>query len=222
MWVGHYASGLIAKPFAPTVPLWLLALAGAVPDAIFFILQFFGIESFNLDPKLIPRGCFPYSNDYPYSHSLAGMAVTGAALAALWKAKATTSVTLKDQLVIIAATASHFLLEWPVHRKDVKITPHDSYQLGAGLFDHPVVVFVMETVLFLFALWVYATYSPPSARAGYLKNKNRLWGVIAVMICQQAQFCFSAAPTTETRWVHAPLFLGMILGSSWLLGKLEQ
>ena len=29
------------------------------------------------------------------------------------------------------------------------------------------------------------------------------------------------APTTETRWVHGPLFLFMILGSSYLLGMLD-
>lgn len=77
MWVAHYASGLIAKPFAPRVPLSLLALAGAFPDVVFFLLQFFGIETFNLDSSLISHGCFPYSNDYPYSHSLLGMTLSG-------------------------------------------------------------------------------------------------------------------------------------------------
>ena len=70
-------SGLVAKPFAPIVPLSVLALAGALPDVVFFLLQFFGIETFSLDGSLISRGCFPYSNDYPYSHSLLGMVISG-------------------------------------------------------------------------------------------------------------------------------------------------
>ena len=71
-------TGLFAKPFAPRVPLIVLALAGAAPDAAFFLMQFFGLETFNFDSSLVKRGCFPYSNDYPYSHSLVGMAGVGA------------------------------------------------------------------------------------------------------------------------------------------------
>jgi hypothetical protein len=70
--------GLIAKPFAPRVPLAVLALAGALGDVVFFILQFVGIESFNFDSSIARQGgCFPYSNDYPISHSMAGMAISG-------------------------------------------------------------------------------------------------------------------------------------------------
>lgn len=58
---------------ATTLPLAVLSLAVALPDVTFFLLQFLGIETFNFDAAIAKRGCFPYSNDYPYSHSLAGM-----------------------------------------------------------------------------------------------------------------------------------------------------
>lgn len=60
------------------MPLIVLTLAGALPDAIFFLLQLVGIETFNFDPSIARKGgCFPYTNDYPLSHSLAGMAASG-------------------------------------------------------------------------------------------------------------------------------------------------
>lgn len=72
------STGLVAKPFAPRVPLALLTFAGALPDALFFLLQFLGIETFNFDQGIANHaGCFPYTNDYPFSHSLAGMVVSG-------------------------------------------------------------------------------------------------------------------------------------------------
>ncbi|KAI0718927.1 hypothetical protein C8T65DRAFT_570063 [Cerioporus squamosus] len=222
MWIAHYASGLVAKPFAPRVPLSLLTLAGALPDVIFFLLQFFGIETFNLDASLIPRGCFPYSNDYPYSHSLLGMALAGVALAALYKSTTTRLVTGKDLAAIVAASASHFLLEWPSHRTDIKITPHDSYALGAGMFDHTVVTFFVECAIFLAGLWAYTSFSPMATKAGYKTHRNRLPGIVLFLIGAQAHFSFGSAPTSETRWVHAPLFLGQVLASCWLLGKLES
>jgi hypothetical protein len=78
MWVAHFAPGLVAKIFAPYVPLSLLCLAGAAPDALFLILNFLGVESFRLDKSIVGKGgCFPYANDYPYSHSLVGIAVLG-------------------------------------------------------------------------------------------------------------------------------------------------
>jgi hypothetical protein len=49
MWITHYAPGLIAKIFAPRVPLALLAFAGEANDALFFFLNFFGIESFGIN-----------------------------------------------------------------------------------------------------------------------------------------------------------------------------
>ncbi|KAL1951192.1 hypothetical protein VTO73DRAFT_341 [Trametes versicolor] len=222
MWVAHYASGLIAKPFAPRVPLSLLALAGAFPDVVFFLLQFFGIETFNLDSSLIPRGCFPYTNDYPYSHSLLGMTLSGVALAVGYRWSTSAPVTLRDQAAIVAASASHFLLEWPSHREDIKITPHDSFQLGAGLFDSPVATFLVECAIYLAGLWVYTTFAPITTKVGYKTHKNRLWGITLFLIGAQAHFAFGSAPTTETRWVHAPLFLSQVLASSWLIGKLES
>ncbi|KAH9949396.1 hypothetical protein B0H21DRAFT_777358 [Amylocystis lapponica] len=221
MWIAHYVSGLVAKPFAPLVPLSVLCLAGALPDALFFLLQFVGIESFNLNPALIPRGCFPYSNDYPYSHSLAGMVASGVALAVGFKMCSSAPVGPKEQAAIVLASASHFLFEWPSHREDVKITPHDAQQLGAGLFDHPAATFAVESALFLGALWVYATLAPLATRAGYTAHPRRLHAVVALMLAQQAHFCFGSAPTTQTRWVHAPVFLFEILASCWLIGRLE-
>ncbi|KAH7927238.1 hypothetical protein BV22DRAFT_1007297 [Leucogyrophana mollusca] len=224
MWIAHFAPGLVAKPFAPGVPLSLLALAGAIPDATFFILNFFGLESFSVDPKLMRRGCFPYATDYPFSHSLVGMAALGLALTAGYTLMTQRKVTPKDQAILLAVTLSHFLFEVPSHREDVKITPMDSTNLGAGLFDRPFVLFLLESLLFLGGLFVYTTFAPLATKLGYKRagNMNRLWGIIAFMIVQQAHFCFGSAPTTNTKWIHAPVFLSEILLDSWLIGKLES
>ncbi|EED80214.1 predicted protein [Postia placenta Mad-698-R] len=221
MWIAHYASGLIAKPFAPGIPLSVLCLAGAAADALFFLLNFIGLESFNFDAS-IAGGCFPYTNDYPYSHSLVGMGVSGLLVAAAYKAaRPDARVSSTDLLVIVAAGLSHFLLEWPSHRHDVKLTPHDAHAFGVGLFNYPTLNLLAETAIFLAGLWVYATFAPKVTKTGYLTHKNRLGMIVAFMLVQQAHFCYGAAPTAETRWVHAPIFLGEIFGSCWVLGKLE-
>jgi len=224
MWIAHYASALAAKPFASGVPLSILALASALSDATFFSLNLLGFERWSVDSSLVRKGgCFPYHTEYPYSHSLLGMAVIGVLLAGGYTALSHRKVTLQDQLTIVLLSMGHFLFEIPAHRTDVKITPHDNVALGSGLFDHPFPLFILESAIFLAGMYVYTTYAPPIAKAGYKTSGNewKLWAVTGFMIVQQAHFCFGAAPTTETRWVHAPLFLFEILFSSWALGKLE-
>ncbi|KAF7972172.1 hypothetical protein HWV62_18744 [Athelia sp. TMB] len=222
MWVGHYAAGLIAKPFAPRVPLSLLCLASAILDATFFVLNLIGIESFAVNDEFSKRGCFPYATNYPYTHSLLGMVVIGIALAGAYNATTTrVKVPLQDLAVIVAVAASHFLLELPAHREDVKITPNDNVALGAGLFDKPATLFALETGLFFAGLWVYTALAPLATRSGYKNNINILRAVVVFMVVQQAHFCFGAAPTYETRFIHAPTFLFEILLSCWALGKLE-
>lgn len=149
MWIAHYApgkysslrpdhphpsrdTGLIAKIFAPRVPLWLLAFAGEANDALFFLLQFTPLESFAVDPGLAQTGCFPYATHYPYSHSVLGMVLTGIALAGAYTALTGRKVSLGDQAAIVLTTLTHALLEWPAHRADVKVLPHDGTAIGAG------------------------------------------------------------------------------------------
>ncbi|KIP11743.1 hypothetical protein PHLGIDRAFT_63177, partial [Phlebiopsis gigantea 11061_1 CR5-6] len=228
-WIAHFASGLVAKPFAPRVSLAVLAFAGPMPDALFFVLQFFGIESFNLAESIARQGgCFPYTNDYPLSHSLAGMLICdliGVILAVLYKSFARVPASLTDMLAITATSTSHFLLEWPSHRHGkghhTKITPGDNAAYGAGLFDYPLATFATENVIFFAGLWVYMTFAPAACKAGMQQHPSLLKIVSAVMVAQQAQFCVPSAPTRESRWVHAPLFLSLILGSCCLLGMLD-
>ncbi|KAI6112504.1 hypothetical protein EDD16DRAFT_1484723 [Pisolithus croceorrhizus] len=224
MWIGHVAAGLVAKVFAPGVPLWLLILAGFLPDAIFFTLSLFRVESFQVHEELARRGgCFPYAADYPYSHSLVGIAVIGIALTAAYILLSDRNVKAKEAAALFSVVLSHFFLELPSHRPDIKLHPAEQSAHGAGLLDYSVADFIIEGALFLWALWVYATYAPLATKVGFkgAGQRSRLWLVVSFLLFQQAQFCFGRTPTDEVRWVHAPLYLSQILVNCMLIGRLE-
>ena len=109
---------MIAKPFVPGIPLSVLALSSSAADALFFLVTFAGLESFNLDKAIVARsGGFPYTNDYPYSHSLVGMGFAGAIVGLGYKfLNPNARVSATDFAVITAVGMSHFLMELPVHR----------------------------------------------------------------------------------------------------------
>lgn len=224
MWIGHVAPGLVAKVFAPGVPLWLLVLAGFLPDAAFFTLNLFGVESFQVHEEFARRGgCFPYATDYPYSHSLVGIAVIGIALTAAYILLMDRSVKVKEAVAVFSVVLSHFFLELPSHTPDIKLHPAEQSAHGVGLLDYSVTDFIIESALFLWALWVYATYAPLATKAGFKRSgqRSRLWLVVSFLLFQQAQFCFGRTPTDEIRWVYAPLYLSQILVSCTSIGRLE-
>ncbi|KAF8516050.1 hypothetical protein JB92DRAFT_2716243 [Gautieria morchelliformis] len=222
MWVAHIAPGLIAKPFVPNVPLWVLALAGALPDAIHFILNLLRIESFNFDPALASKGCFPYSNDYPFTHSLLGMAVAGFVYAGIYTMLTDRRVTLQDQGTIVLTVLSHFFLELPAHRKDVKITPGSSTAFGKGLFDHPLALFILEMAILWSGFLVWNAMSAPFAKAGAIRDPSLPRTLLIFFALEQAYFCFGPAPTSESRFIHAPMFLAEILLNSYMVGMLDR
>ncbi|KAF9245743.1 hypothetical protein BU15DRAFT_40581 [Melanogaster broomeanus] len=228
MWIGHAVSALTAKPFAPSVPLSVLALAAALPDALSFVFSLLGFESFDIDEDLVKRGCYPYVADYPYSHSLVGMAASGVALAVGYLFLSGRKVTLKDEAVLLAVTLGHFFIQPPSHRPNVDLSPAlgntiTPGNMGASLYDHPLALFITECLLLLGAIGVYTTFSPLATRVGYKREgyMARLWAVVAYFAAQEAHFMFSPALPPETRWIHAPLFLFKVAVNSWLLGKLE-
>ena len=192
MWIAHYAPGLVAKIFAPKVPLSLLSFAGEASDALFFVLNFIGLESFSVNPVYKVTGCFPYDTYYPFSHSFLGMFLVGIGLAAAYSSYSKRAVTVQEKLAIVLCSLSHFILEWPAHREDVKVMPTDDTAIGMGWFDRPVLLFVTELSIFFTGLFVYASYAPTSARAGYKNNFNYMRAVIVIFSLQQAQFCFSS------------------------------
>ncbi|KAF8574032.1 hypothetical protein K439DRAFT_1373602 [Ramaria rubella] len=220
MWVAHFAPGLTAKPFVPNVPIWVLALAGALPDALHFVLNLMQIESFNFDNSLVRKSCLPYSNDYPFTHSLMGMVIAGLVYIAIYTHLAGRRVTLRDQGVLLAVVLSHFFLELPVHRKDVKITPGDDAVLG--VFDYSLALFTLEMGILLTGFVVWNAASPPSAKAGAVRKPWLPKALLLFFTALQVHFCFGSAPTSESRFVHAPIFLGEILLSVYLLAQLDE
>lgn len=96
---------------------------------------------------------------------------------------------------LTAKVCNQFALDIPqilTPAADIKITPHDSFQLGAGLFDSPVATFLVECAIYLAGLWVYTTFAPITTKVGYKTHKNRLWGITLFLIGAQAHFAFGS------------------------------
>jgi len=125
---------------------------------------------------------------------------------------------MQDQFIIFLTVLTHFPLELPVHRQDVKLTPNDDTNLGASLFASPLATLLIELSIFFASMMTYYLSTPPTAQK---EKRGSMKGVAAFFLVQQVHFCYGSAPTSNSRYIHAPIFLFEILASSWLVGLLD-
>ncbi|GAO52809.1 hypothetical protein SAICODRAFT_51863 [Saitoella complicata NRRL Y-17804] len=207
MWVAHFAPALILKRFAPSTPITLLALAGVLPDFLFFINVLLGLEEIKYRPH---EGCFPYECNYPFTHSLLGEAVLGTGFGLI--AMTLLELPISSFIAIFLAAVSHWPLDVLVHRKDVSLAPGDHPTLfGLSLFDSSVAVFVIDLAMILAALYFHAL-TTRSLNPGKSQKVYLIW--VLVFTAVQANFSFMSAPTENARFVHAPIFAGQLLSLS--------
>lgn len=114
MYAAHFAAGLAIKARVPDAPTWALLTAAFIPDFAWIILARAGVE------PTLPALFFD-----DWSHSLVTIVVCAALFAALfWRL---------GRAVLAAvwlAAFSHFLLDLPIHPKQLALYPHSPVHLG--------------------------------------------------------------------------------------------
>jgi hypothetical protein len=120
MYAAHFAAALAIKSRAPAAPTGALMVGAFVPDFVWVGLGLAGIE-----PSQGPA----FFDDW--SHSLA-MVIVWATLFALCFWRRGPSVVWPVWL----AGFSHFLLDLPIHPKNLALYPHSSVHLGWNLWEY--------------------------------------------------------------------------------------
>lgn len=118
MYAAHFAAALAIKSHAPKAPTWALLVGAFLPD---FFWVGFGVAG--IEPSQGPA----FFDDW--SHSLA-MVLLWASLFSLFFLRRGLSVVFPIGLAVL----SHFLLDLPIHPKNLALYPHSSLHLGWGLW----------------------------------------------------------------------------------------
>jgi hypothetical protein len=156
---GHYSAAFIAKAADPSVPLWVLALAVQAVDIVWGLFVLTGVEHLRIDPSLPSNPLDLY--DMPYTHSLLGTLVWAGlafAISLRWLGRARSAV------VVAAAVASHWLLDWLVHRPDLTLYGVPP-KLGLGLWNHPLPALALELALLAGSAWLCVRMNRLTGRA---------------------------------------------------------
>jgi len=196
MLAGHYGAAFLAKALEPRLPLWILAIAVQLVDVLWAVFVLAGIEHLRVDPSLASNPLDLY--DMPYTHSLLGT-LAWAALAAtavfVWRRERLAS------LVVAGAVASHWLLDWVVHRPDLLLWSGPAKH-GLALWNFPVVAIGVESLLLVASAWVLLR-----SRAAHRVRRRGVVAIVASLLVVQGVLSIGPPPLGPRAVVCSALVL---------------
>ena len=173
MFVGHLAVGLAGKQIAPKTSLCTLFLASVLPDLLWVVFLLAGIEHVRIQPGITAANALDLW-DYPISHSLLTDALWAALFAGLYYAWRRYP---RGAWAIFGAVLSHWLLDFLSHRPDMPLAPGVHRYFGLGLWNSIPATYLVEGLLWLLGIVVYARATQAASRAGVYA----FWAMIALL-----------------------------------------
>jgi len=212
MWTGHFAASLVLKTLTPEVPLGFLFFAAALPDFFWLSCMLLGLDYEYITLAKILPGTFTYITHCPFSHSLFGNIILALLMGGSYY---TTTKSRVGATSVLLATLSHFPLEIPGHRHDMRIFPSDSPNLGYGLFDSSLGTFLLEGLV-LGSAYVYYLGKTSSIPHEKQKSEKLALSLGVLLALEHTLFSFNFAPTENVRFVHVPMFMVQVIATSLL------
>lgn len=167
MFIGHYALALASKRAAPDVSLGVLFGAAQLADILWPFLLALGLEQVRIDPGNTAFTPLDFVS-YPYSHSLALLALWGLVAAWLFARRSP-----RGMAVVAALVVSHWLLDFITHRPDMPLFPGGP-KYGLGVWNSVGLTVAIEVPLYIAGVWLYM-------RATRARDGLGRWGLIVLL-----------------------------------------
>jgi len=156
---GHFAIGLIAKPTAPVVPIWVFLLASWLFDLLSFPFQILSLETFGTTDISFKSGIQILSPaSVPWSHGLL--------MSIFWSVLYGILIFLvyrdtRTGVILGLVVLSHWILDFIVHLPDLPLFLEGSPLLGLGLWGSGpglIASGILEIALFAGGLAIYFVF----------------------------------------------------------------
>lgn len=163
MFIGHFGVGFGAKKISPEISLGTSFLAAQFIDLLWPFFLMAGLEKVEIDPgntELTPLNFV----SYPYTHSLTGTLIWAMLFALvyyLWKKQG------KESLVYALLVLSHWFLDFITHRPDLPLSFSENTKVGLGLWNNATAAMVIESVIFITGVYLYAKSTRPISKTGF-------------------------------------------------------
>lgn len=202
MFVGHYGVSFAMKRVTPHVSLGVLFVAVQALDVVFSVDVLGGLEKMRIVPHFTAYN--PYDLYWmPWSHSLAAAALWSVVGAIVWSIVARRSPERgRESLVVGLAVLSHWLLDFPMHTRDLQLSPWSETRVGLGLWNHRGASLAAELIVFLFGVAIYVRAIPTPSPGG----RRRTWIFVGVLVALAIATPFLPDPPSTAAWAAQALF----------------
>lgn len=190
MFIGHFAVAFAAKRAAPRASLGTTFVAAQLADLLWPVFLLLGWEQVRVTPNTNPFLKLDFTS-YPWSHSLAMEIVWAVAFGALYFA---VTRYARGAIVVALLVPSHWILDLIVHRPDLPLYPGASARYGLGLWNNPIATLVVEGIVFIVGVAVYARATRARDRAG----RYGLRGLVAFLVILYVASLVSPPPPSVT------------------------
>src|SRR4051812_40813649 len=207
MFIGHFALGFAAKRVTPRISLAMLFLAAQFADLLWPVLVGFGVEQVRIDPGNTAFTPLDFVS-YPYSHSLAMLALWAVVVGGGYRAVAGGRGTF---LTLALLVLSHWVLDFLTHRPDMPLYPGGP-KVGLGLWNSVAATLAIEIALFAGGVFLYV--GATRARDGI--GRWGFAGLIALLLLVYVASLFGGAPPSVTAiWTASLAGAALIVVWAW-------
>jgi membrane-bound metal-dependent hydrolase YbcI (DUF457 family) len=211
VFIGHYALAFAAKRAAPATSLGTLFVAPTLADLLWPLLLLAGWEHAHVEPGPNPFLTL-WLDDYPTSHSLIALIAWGALFGLLY----TTRTGYKRGAVVLGLlVVSHWVLDFITHRPDLPLYP-GSVELGLGLWRSPAATVIVESLMLIAGVAIYARVTRPRDGIG----RWALWGLVILLAGGYLSSLFTPSPTDMRALATGGLvFEGVFVLLAWWVDR---
>jgi membrane-bound metal-dependent hydrolase YbcI (DUF457 family) len=175
-------------------------------DLLWPALVAVGVEQVRIDPGNTAFTPLDFVS-YPYSHSLLTLALWGALFA--WAFRA--SARPRSALLFAALVVSHWVLDFVTHRPDMPLYPGGP-KVGLDLWASVPATVVIETIMFVAGVWMYASCTRARDRVG-------TWGFVGLVtllaVLYVGNLLSPPPPSVDTLVVTAIIGAGVLIVLTW-------
>jgi hypothetical protein len=207
MFIGHYAVGFAAKKFAPQTSLGALMAAPLLLDMLWPVFLLLGWEQVRIDPGNTAFTPLDFVS-YPYSHSLVATLGWATLFALLYYLVARYHA---GAIAIWIGVVSHWVLDAIVHRPDLPLYPGGQTRVGLSLWDSIPATVIVESVLFIIGVWLYARATRPLDGIG----KYGFWSFVGLLVLLYVGNLFSPPPGSTTALAVVALAFWVVIPLAW-------
>jgi hypothetical protein len=191
MFIGHFAVGLASKKLAPRASLGALVAAPILLDLLWPIFLLVGWEHVSVEPNANPFLRLAFDS-YPISHGLVAVLGWATLFAALYYGFTRYGA---GAVVIWIGVASHWLMDYIVHRPDLPLYAGGGRLFGMGLWTHRWWAIAVEAVLFAAGIWLYLQQTKAKDKIG----EYAFYGFVVFLLLAYGIAAFGPPPPASVR-----------------------